>query len=511
MSRHRRAKTEVESVSSVDKMPRLLADDLQASTSSLPSTSPMSQAARRNLRAQLFGMDFDSQSTEGTCPIQPRHSYDPMTTSDDIAGQAFDVQAAVAMLHEMRKTATTDELTALQRAPRTETNDKRQEVLFMSDDSQRTLSRRKSLFKPGEATRPKTSSSTRREPQTKDFYESQTSTPSQKTSLDVPTRPSVERPVTPGDLERAYLGIHSIGSLRITNIITPSPSPRPLEAAVVVVSPLEPAQDYFSVDDQFHSSTSSHNTHHNNPIDTTLSSTQSPAFDQASHQDEDDLVMSEDAFESLLQTSPTIKLETKRRDRSSTVLVGHRRFARERGNTVGLTFESESATLPESGPALETRKGHLGAVPTLLVFTEHALHAKDQAQRQHGQRDRFNDVNGMSSNASDHTPSVNDSPKPTSVKPSRNTRPPLELKDSACHSRTSLESSLRSASPDKIWQFETDVQRADSLDSVYTLYDNTSSETVKHHQEEDEVHFGLDTSNQDSFNTSSVASSSTLR
>lgn len=451
LSRRRHSKDESGSSSSISTMPRLLVDD-EPNDSSLPSSLPMSPAARRNIRAQLFGMDLNMQPTDMRPLPKALHS----TSEADSSKEA-----------------------AVKQAMHSHVNHEISEASLQSTDIKRPLSRRKSLFKPGEATRPKTFPPVKQEQQPElvlPVEQAQCLSSSQGLSLEIPPRPPLERTGTPGDLERAYLGTHTIGSLRITNIITPSSTPRPLEATTCIVSPNEPEKDYFIATD----------TNISQPIlddaqQTAFASTaiglQFPAFDHCLSERDTNFVMTEDAFDNLLKTSPTIVVEAKPRDRSSTVLVGHRRFAQQRSNTAELYFEDVSlpAVLPETPKIEHKTTTKLGHASPQASQAEHPveLHAS-QDLSPHRFRDSVFTVRSQES-------SPNSSPKSATAVPIASTRPSLRPHDSAYNSGASCESSLRSPSPDKTWRDHDDniVERTDSLNSIYTMYDNDSSETVK--------------------------------
>ncbi|GAB7340581.1 hypothetical protein MBLNU457_6993t1 [Dothideomycetes sp. NU457] len=167
----------------------------------------------------------------------------PSETSD------IDVQATIALLQELRKKATPEELVALHRAllP-TKSNDQPEEPVALSP-----YSRRSSVVTPGKATRSKSPLKTKasreqvdtpkkQRPLSEQISSTSSWTPFKKSNkhqslvVDAPASENASESVlarsyTPADLDIDSIGTHKLGTLRVMNgTISPDPSLHDLNA-----------------------------------------------------------------------------------------------------------------------------------------------------------------------------------------------------------------------------------------------------------------------------------------
>lgn len=179
--------------------------------------------ARRRLRDQLFRASV-SDFNEGLNQTRGNMSPTILDDSDSKSNSPkIDMQAAIALLQELRKTATQEDLVALHRAllPTVdELRPKTSDVASRVEPAIVPLVRRKSLFTPGMATRIESVKNLARSKTTSKDKGSRKGREAAEPAADYfglkPDAANI-RALTPCESDYAQLGMHELGSLRVTN------------------------------------------------------------------------------------------------------------------------------------------------------------------------------------------------------------------------------------------------------------------------------------------------------
>lgn len=214
----------------------VLDEDLIPNPIATPEFVQLGPESRQRLRAELFGYRPAQPGAIHTTATA-RMPQQAMAAARPISGDTnavVDFKTAVVILTELKKTATMEELVALHRALLPDQPSAPESNMQSSYYSRNApvvdaeMRRKRSLFRPGEATRAQSelSSSRSLEKHTNSSHTARARTVSDSTNLSllgIP-RPVIPRVATPSDLGRTYLGNYKLGSLRITNG-TASPQP----------------------------------------------------------------------------------------------------------------------------------------------------------------------------------------------------------------------------------------------------------------------------------------------
>ncbi|KAI9729070.1 MAG: hypothetical protein M1828_000155 [Chrysothrix sp. TS-e1954] len=195
---------------------------------------------RLELRQKLFGTIAEE-------PDRPKTSHVPQTSQESLSSAVLspqrsirvgnrpvNVQSAINILQELKKTASPEDLSALQQALSPEQTSQAIEDTTAGSDP--TITRRSSRYTPGIATRSSLGKPLRKKSLSRGKTQAQTWSPDMFVASPLaalaklqgkdgqPQKPR-SRPETPGEGEHLPLGAYQLGSLRITNgIATPEPS-----------------------------------------------------------------------------------------------------------------------------------------------------------------------------------------------------------------------------------------------------------------------------------------------
>jgi len=447
-------------------MPRLLTEHDDVNTA-FPPTFPSSPKSRRQLRAQLFGLDSILQPELGkdssAVPIDRCRAlaggHSPQCSLDEQSAKA------IALLRELNKAASIVE--SIELAPSEQSTS-----ISPSSSTDRALSRRRSLYKPGEATRPKSSQST---PATHHVDTAIPSVPKhhdRRDHLGTPARPRMQRAVTPGEFDNLSLGTHELGSLRITNDHAPAPPPcqsEELSAATMVKQNRAP--DYFAGAQPAPRSVISQNYGLAKKLDRpqVLAKNDKGLTKGGAEGDSTFLASSNE------KSAAEQPLSHRRSSKRGSVLVGHRRHAQQRANTTGFNYEQGNSpySISSLGSADEALTDHGGDISGDTLNLSNLAHAPLSPLS------AVPDVRPQllcEKSSSGSTNILSPSPAPSNALLSLDG----SSNESACGSRASMDLSNSGRSHAE-YNENDDISSPDSPTSVYSVQDDAAS-VIEHNR-----------------------------